>query len=147
SSTPQEHYSMEYIFSILLGLVHIFSIITQVRILGDVYKPIGNLSLALILVAGLAVLIWLGNLNTDYGIGGPTIIILVSMLRNWPARFLDPLVKNYHGIFTLLGWLLAFILLLLVSFMIFRFYQGERRLPLMHVMLDDRFSAQSYLPI
>ncbi|XHB95381.1 hypothetical protein AAFF39_10930 [Lactococcus garvieae] len=106
-----------------------------------------GISLALILVAGLAVLIWLGNLNTDYGIGGPTIIILVSMLRNWPTRFLEPLVQDYHGIITLLGWLLAFILLLLVSFLIFRFYQGERRLPLMHVMLDDRFAAQSYLPI
>lgn len=147
SFTPQQNYRMKYIFSILLGLVQSFSIITQVQILGDIYKPIGNLSLALILVAGLAVLIWLGNLNADYGIGGPTIIILVSMLRNWPARFLEPLVQNYHGIITLLGWFLAFILLLLVSFLIFRFYQGERRLPLMHVMLDDRFAAQSYLPI
>ena len=35
----------------------------------------------------------------------------------------------------------------LALFGIFRFYQGERRLPIMHVMLDGTYSKDAYVPI
>ncbi|MDT2887979.1 accessory Sec system protein translocase subunit SecY2 [Lactococcus lactis] len=145
--TQNQSYHIKYVLSIFLGVIQSTSIIFQVQLLGDAYNPINKVNLVLILVSGLSILIWLGNLNAIYGIGGPTIIILVSMLRSWPNRLLEPLMKNSNDVLTLSLYCMGVLLLLLLSFIIFRFYQGEHRLPLMHVMLDNSFSRESYIPI
>lgn len=144
--TYKKSYHIKFILSLVLGGAQSFMIITQVRSLNNGNLEIPYLGMLLILLSGLSVLIWLGSLNSDYGIGGPTIIILLSMIYGWPSHIMA-LISQQTWRATMVRWILPALLLLLLSFYIFRFYQGERRLRLNHVMLDEKFSQIAYLPI
>ncbi|QPS71754.1 accessory Sec system protein translocase subunit SecY2 [Lactococcus garvieae] len=144
--TQRQSYQIKFFISLLLGIIQSLSIISQVKIFvsSDNYYFI---EVVVILLCGLSVLIWLGNQNNERGIGGPTIIILVSMVRTWPSRVINAIPKTTD--FGVLGIEIFFLvsILLIVSYLIFRFYQGERRLSKLHVMLDNQYAKQSYLPI
>ena len=143
--TNDQSYRIKFIISLLLATVQSFTIITQAKAF-DPSATISNVALILLLVTGLAILVWLGNLNTQYGVGGPTIIILVSILRSWPTKiFSEVTSRGWLGTLTTL--LPGLFLLMLGSYFIFRFYQGEKRLQINHVMIDDEVSAKAYLPI
>ncbi|MFK4897203.1 accessory Sec system protein translocase subunit SecY2 [Lactococcus petauri] len=142
--TNDQSYRIKFIISLLLGTVQSFTIIAQAKAF-DPSATISNVSLVLILVTGLAILVWLGNLNTQYGVGGPTIIILVSILRSWPTKIMSEVTsRGWQG--TLTNLLPGLLLLMLGSYFIFRFYQGEKRLQINHVMIDDEVSSKAYLP-
>lgn len=143
--TNDQSYRIKFIISLLLATVQSFTIIAQAKAF-DPSATISNVALILILVTGLAILVWLGNLNTQYGVGGPTIIILVSILRSWPTKiFSEVTSRGWLGTLTTL--LPGLFLLMLGSYFIFRFYQGEKRLQINHVMIDDEVSSKAYLPI
>lgn len=143
--TNDQSYRIKFIISLLLATVQSFTIITQAKAF-DPSATISNVALILILVTGVAILVWLGNLNTQYGVGGPTIIILVSILRSWPTKiFSEVTSRGWLGNLTTL--LPGLFLLMLGSYFIFRFYQGEKRLQINHVMIDDEVSSKAYLPI
>lgn len=143
--TNDQSYRIKFIMSLLLATVQSFTIIAQAKAF-DPSATISNVALILILVTGLAILVWLGNLNTQYGVGGPTIIILVSILRSWPTKiFSEVTSRGWLGTLTTL--LSGLFLLMLGSYFIFRFYQGEKRLQINHVMIDDEVSSKAYLPI
>lgn len=143
--TNAQSYRIKFIISLLIATVQSFTIIAQAKAF-DPSATISNVSLILILVTGLAILVWLGNLNTQYGVGGPTIIILVSILRSWPTKiFSEVTSRGWAGTLTTL--LPGLFLLMLGSYFIFRFYQGEKRLQINHVMIDDEVSSKAYLPI
>lgn len=143
--TNDQSYRIKFIISLLLATVQSLTIIAQAKAF-DPSATISNVALILILVTGLAILVWLGNLNTQYGVGGPTIIILVSILRSWPTKiFSEVTSRGWLGTLTTL--LPGLFLLMLGSYSIFRFYQGEKRLQINHVMIDDEVSSKAYLPI
>ncbi|EKF51782.1 accessory Sec system protein translocase subunit SecY2 [Lactococcus garvieae] len=143
--TNAQSYRIKFIISLLLATIQSFTIITQAKAF-DPSATISNVALILILVTGLAILVWLGNLNTQYGVGGPTIIILVSILRSWPSKIISEVTsRSWQG--TLTNLLPGLLLLMLGSYFIFRFYQGEKRLQINHVMIDDEVSSKAYLPI
>lgn len=143
--TNDQSYRIKFIISLLLATVQSFTIIAQAKAF-DPSATISNVALILILVTGMAILVWLGNLNTQYGVGGPTIIILVSILRSWPTKiFSEVTSRGWLGTLTTL--LPGLFLLMLGSYFIFRFYQGEKRLQINHVMIDDEVSSKAYLPI
>ncbi|MCO7181488.1 accessory Sec system protein translocase subunit SecY2 [Lactococcus formosensis] len=143
--TNAQSYRIKFIFSLLLASIQSFTILAQAQTY-DQSTAIPSAALILILVAGMSILIWLGNLNSQHGIGGPTIIILVSILRNWPSNIISETVtRGWIGTLTTL--VPGILLLLLGSYFVFRFYQGERRLPMHHVMMDDEAASKAYLPI
>lgn len=143
--TNDQSYRIKFIISLLLATVQSFTIIAQAKAF-DPSATISNVALILILATGLAILVWLGNLNTQYGVGGPTIIILVSILRSWPTKiFSEVTSRGWLGTLTTL--LPGLFLLMLGSYFIFRFYQGEKRLQINYVMIDDEVSSKAYLPI
>lgn len=143
--TNDQSYRIKFIISLLLATVQSLTIIAQAKAF-DPSATISNVDLILILVTGLAILVWLGNLNTQYGVGGPTIIILVSILRSWPTKiFSEVTSRGWLGTLTTL--LPGLFLLMLGSYSIFRFYQGEKRLQINHVMIDDEVSSKAYLPL
>lgn len=138
-------FRIKYILALLLGAVQSLSIINYTT----QFKGAGNMPyisiVPFILVSGLAVLIWMGNMNMRYGIGGSTIIILVSMTRKWPAIVWEwILYEKTKGFFIII---ITIFLITILSYLIFRFYQGERRIPIKHIMIDNKFSQDSYLPI
>ena len=143
--TNNQSYRIKFIISLALAAIQSFTITAQAKAL-DPFATISNVALILILVTGMSILVWLGNLNMQYGVGGPTIIILVSILRSWPAKiFIEVTSRGWAGALTTL--LPGLFLLILGSYFIFRFYQGEKRLHINHVMIDDEVSSKAYLPI
>lgn len=143
--TNNQSYRIKFIISLVLATIQSFTITAQAKAF-DPSATISNIALILILVTGMSILVWLGNLNMQYGVGGPTIIILVSILRSWPTKiFSEVTSRGWQGTLTTL--LPGLFLLMLGSYFIFRFYQGEKRLQINHVMIDDEVSSKAYLPI
>lgn len=146
SLTTSQSYRIKFMLALGFGVIQSLGIISQMGPFG----PSSNASRWLIvffLVTGLSVIIWLGNMNKLYGFGGPTLIILINIMRQWPGRILEQLLKTSLNIKNISIITLSVLLIIFSLFLIFRFYQGERRLPLMHVMLDGNYSKQSYIPI
>lgn len=146
--TNEQAYRIKFILSIMLGFFQSLAVLSQVRILQGGARVVPWM-LVVILIAGFSILVWLGNLNIQLGIGGPTLIILVSIMKEWPSqleKFTSIIVKD-SILFTILNCLLFLSIVLILSYFICRFYQGERRLKIMHVMLDGNSLNQSYLPI
>lgn len=143
--TNKQSYRIKLIISLLVATIQSLTIISQVNAL-ESSRISANLYLVFILTTGMTILVWLGNINTQYGVGGPTVIILVSILRSWPTSIINEIIsRSWKGAFTNL--LPGLALLMLVSYFIFRLYQGEKRLRINRVMIDDEVSSKAYLPI
>lgn len=140
SLTSKQSFQIKIAVCLSLGLVQAAGIIKKLTPLKGRYD-IPAWALIFILLTGLLIIIWLGNLNSKYGIGGLTIIIIVNMLKKFPN-----ILSSYKGSNVFIG-VSFFFFLILYMFFIFRFYQGERRIPLINVMLDDNQLSKSYLPI
>ncbi|MDK6939681.1 accessory Sec system protein translocase subunit SecY2 [Aerococcus sp. UMB8487] len=105
--------------------------------------------LVIFLLAGSFYLIWLGNKNTEFGIGGPTVIILANMLMRIPRNF-SAMQTYITGIanqeeiylFAFSALFAAFTALTTILM-----EKGERRIPLNRVMINNDFAEKSYLPI
>lgn len=146
SLTVTQAYLIKFSLALSFGVVQSLGILSQMGPLSP-EKSLPKGILVLFLITGLSVVIWLGNMNKIYGYGGPSIIILINIIRPWPARIID----QFSAMPVTLGNLLKLVFIssavLLILFGIFRFFQGERRLPLAHVLLDRSYASLSYLPI
>ncbi|MGT2799033.1 accessory Sec system protein translocase subunit SecY2 [Streptococcus marmotae] len=98
-----------------------------------------------VLVTGSFVLMWLGNLNAAYGVGGPTLImflsIIVSQFRVVPV-FATVLAgpKALYALFILV-WTLVSIYVTVV------FEKAEYRIPIQRVSINSDMAKKAYLPI
>lgn len=144
--TRRQSYQIKLLLSLAIGGIQSIGVLHQVNIFTyvDQYHFI---ALITILLSGLSILTWLGYLNAERGIGGPTVLVLINMMQIWPKRIAKSF-SNTDLLSTLgLKIFLGVLLLIILSFFLFRLYQGELRLTKLHVMLDNKFSKQSYLPI
>lgn len=145
--TNSQSYRLKFLFCLAFGIIQGLSVISQVQTTG--ISGIAPWELEAILITGVTILVWLGNMNSKYGVGGPTVIIIASMSKSW----LSKIVNGGSNIFSkgvTFSDIRQFILILAVIallFIVFRFYQGELRLPLMYTMVDNSFLSQSYLAI
>ncbi|MEY8461691.1 accessory Sec system protein translocase subunit SecY2 [Streptococcus merionis] len=102
----------------------------------------------LLLVTGTAVLTWLGSMNSEFGIGGYIIVMLVNMILsmvNLMLGFITMLAPNALHI------MLAIVIFMLVSMGIIwltvLMYRGQYRIPLRSVSIHNDFLEETYLPI
>lgn len=144
--TSSQSYRLKFLFSLFLGIIQAMGILSKLNI----FHTEGEIStwiLVIILLAGLSVAIWLGNINSQYGFGGSTLIIIVNILKQCLTLFSSKnniLSLNSSNLVKSSILILSITLLL---FVVFRFNQGERRLPLIQVMLENKYLSKSYLPI
>lgn len=142
--TETQAYKIKYICSLLLGVVQSFSIVLQYQVIKVNKFGLPSWLIILILLTGLTFIIWLGTMNMEYGLGGSTVIVIASMAKTGIFQ----LVRNFSlGTYDLVGYLLLIISLFFISYAMLLFSQGELRLPLKHVMLDDKYLSESYMPI
>jgi len=103
---------------------------------GGVGKPGMGLGLVVILglVAGAILVMWIGELITEYGIGnGASLIIMAGIIATMPAS-LGQVVQSdnqaYNTILTLVGlWLTIVVLVVFIQ-------KGERRIPIQYARLS-----------
>ena len=101
----------------------------------------------LTLTAGTALLMWMGELITQNGIGnGMSLIIFVSVVSSLPNQ--GALVRQDAGLGALIGVILLFIVLLVVIVFV---EQGQRRIPVQfakRVVGRKQYGGQStYIPL
>ncbi len=95
----------------------------------------------LFITAGTMILLWLGDLITESGIGNGTSIIIFAWVLAWvPQHILGYLSTQSYGLLFVL-----FLLTVAVIYVIVRFTEGYRRVPLIYTRTgrDER----SYFPI
>jgi preprotein translocase subunit SecY len=92
------------------------------------------LFMVLVLTAGTSVIMWLGELITQRGVGnGMSLLIYVSILSQFPSQLW--LVKNQNIAGFLGGWGLVLIVLgigVIVTFAVVFMEQGQRRIPVQY---------------
>ena len=105
------------------------------------------LVMVIVMTAGTAVIMWLGELITERGVGnGMSLLIFTSIIARIPAQFAN--VWGSKGIFTfLLTMLVALVILTLVVFI----EQGQRRIPVQYAkrMVGRRMygGTSTYIPL
>lgn len=99
----------------------------------------------LILISGTYGLIWLGNVNSQKGIGGMTIIILVNMLLSFKDNIIRYVQReSVDYLQTAVIFSLSLIILVMITVI---FYKAEYRIPIRRIGVNNTYSQASYLPI
>ena len=132
-----------------LAITFVIAVVQAVGLLylsgGRTYDWYINLIAGLILIAGAYLLIWLGNLNTMYGIGGMTVLILAGMIQNINGQLNGYLrIVTELKIETLLYYVIGFVLLLVL---IILFDTLEVQLAVQRVLSTDTFTKESYIAL
>lgn len=143
------------ILAIVIGFIQSIAIVNNVEISKKIsvfgHTEFGSiLTISLIMVIGAVFLIWLSTMNEILGIGGPTILILASMIINWPEKISMYFIENFRSginntavIKTLVIAIgILFLVLLTVSFQ-----RAQRKIPIRKIMINNDFYHKSYLPI
>lgn len=143
------------ILAIVIGFIQSIAIVNNVEISKKIsvfgHTEFGSiLTISLIMVIGAVFLIWLSTMNEILGIGGPTILILASMIINWPENISTYFIENFRSginntavIKTLVIAIgILFLVLLTVSFQ-----RAQRKIPIRKIMINNDFYHKSYLPI
>lgn len=143
------------ILATVIGFIQSIAIVNNVEISKKIsvfgHTEFGSiLTISLIMVIGAVFLIWLSTMNEILGIGGPTILILASMIINWPENISMYFIENFRSginntavIKTLVIAIgILFLVLLTVSFQ-----RAQRKIPIRKIMINNDFYHKSYLPI
>lgn len=120
----------------------------QLTILGEHSSLFLRLATMLILVTGSYVLMWLGNLNSQKGIGGQTVIIIANMILTFLINILSYI--GLHQDEPLFIGLTLGILALGISGLVYltvKVYRAEYRIPIRRIMVISSFADHTYIPI
>jgi len=137
-----------------LAIAFIQGFFYPMMFMGKTQDPVTYLKIALILTAGTAFLLWLGDEITNKGIGnGVSLIIMAGIVNTLPSMFATAytsLVPDANNV--LIGWLsfaLLVLLYLVIIVGIIWVEQAERRIPIQY---SNRSSGsyggqQTFLPL
>ncbi|GGE33751.1 accessory Sec system protein translocase subunit SecY2 [Streptococcus himalayensis] len=111
-----------------------------------ILQPIQLIALTtFLLVTGSFILMWLGNLNAAYGMGGTTLIMFISIVVS-QFRAVPILVevvaspKIMYAVFIMVWTLLSIYVTVI-------FDKSEYRIPIQRVSIHNDFVKKAYLPI
>lgn len=142
--------------TLVLGFIQAFGMTLMMPFRSDVFfgHTVSAATLQLLtvifMVTGSSVLTWLASINTDKGIGGMIIIILVNMLNTLFSNFNSYISANRLK-FSTDDWIQQGILFVIgVSLLIWLAvvtYRGEYRQPIYRTGINSPDASLSYLPI
>lgn len=104
-------------------------------------------ALLVILITGAIFVVWLGNLNDQYGVGGSMIIVIIGIVLNaihtlWQLPFEKIFVyKNIP--YLLLGILIIYFYI----WQIIAMSQAEYRIPIRRILIQQEYKQETYLPV
>lgn len=123
------------------GMILLLNTIFNIQII-DTNNFMGAVLPAMICItAGTMILLWLGDLITENGIGnGTSIVIFAGILATVPQYFMNYINSNLY-----LPLFILVILTVIVIYIIIRFTEGHRRVPLIYTRTGR--DEKSYFPI
>ncbi len=139
-----------------IGIAFLQGYLFSVMFIGDGANPIKYLEVTLILTAGTAFLLWLGDQITSKGIGnGISLIIMAGIVNTVPTMFADAFnslvpIDGTGNLFTgIISYIIFVIIYLGIIVGIIFIQQAERRLPIQYSnrTMSSYGAKQSYLPL
>ena len=96
----------------------------------------------------LFILNWLCKINSERGIGGMTVVILVNMILTFQSNIIRYFSVQQFKFSSLTQYgLVFFVALSILIWFNILLYKGEYRIPIQRVGLNTPYHASSYLPI
>lgn len=90
-------------------------------------------TVVIVLTAGTAFLMWLGELITDKGIGnGISLIIMIGIISRYPADFGTMIFQAQNGAVNIIEIILFLIFALIIVVGVIAIQQGERKIPVQY---------------
>lgn len=129
---------------LVIAFIQGMGVAVNLTYLGSGSLLVNALATSLILMAGAMVLSWLANMNGAYGIGGPVLITLTSILLGQlqVLPLVRDLIEEGEGLIVL-GFM-AWALLTIFFFVLFD--RSEYRVPIQRLSIHNQYAQDSYLP-
>jgi len=122
-----------------------YFLLRQQGVLGEM-DPLSLLGLIISLTAGSFLLLWLGELITEQGIGnGISFLIFVGIVAGYPISLAQTLVSSQGNQFVGLFFFLALFLAVFAGVVIIN--EAVRRIPIQHSVRSARAAVSSFLPL
>ncbi|MEX1061790.1 MAG: preprotein translocase subunit SecY [Patescibacteria group bacterium] len=122
-----------------------YFLLRQQGVLGAL-DPLSLVGLVISLTAGSFLLLWLGELATERGIGnGISFLIFVGIVAGYPLSLAQTLVSSQGNQF--MGVVLFLALFLAVFAGVVIINEAVRRIPIQHSVRSARAAVQSFLPL
>ncbi|MDX9970653.1 MAG: preprotein translocase subunit SecY [Candidatus Gracilibacteria bacterium] len=120
----------------------------KVPIISDISNPGIVLPIMLTITAGTVLLIWLGELISEHGIGnGISMIIFASIVTNIPALVGQTLILAQQDETKLIPFIFTALITVILLIVVVLVTEGERRIPLTYAGRGAQKGQQAYLPM
>jgi len=130
------------------GMIALINSQAQVPIISDIGDPMIMLPIMLTVSAGTVVLMWLGELITERGIGnGISILIFASILAAVPPIVGPSLALTQTEPTRIYGMVAIALVTLILTLIVVLFTEGQRRIPVTYGGRSKAKMEQSFLPI
>lgn len=131
------------------GMIALINAQAQVPIIENMSDPMTMLPIMLIVSTGTVVLMWLGEIMTEKGIGnGISILIFASILASVPSIVGPTLALASSEPERLLPFVAILLITLILTMIVVLFTEGQRRIPVTYSGRKSGAKAeQSFLPI
>ncbi|WP_057876773.1 accessory Sec system protein translocase subunit SecY2 [Liquorilactobacillus aquaticus] len=104
--------------------------------------------LVVIMSGGTFFLVWLANINSEFGIGGSVLIVFFGMIGSMEETFIRVFKNSWakipYPLLIALGIFLIAIFIIVISIM---FERSEYRIKINRILVNNSFGNQTYLPI
>lgn len=144
--------SMLRIASVYIALFQAFIKTSDMRYyMDEEYTLLARLLTISVLTIGSVFVVALGDFNKENGIGQYSLIIMVNILAN----FFKTLVVSYGTLYAMsrgiysIKLIIAVVVLaiIIVSALTITFEMAEIRIPIQHVMINNKFSEEEYIAV
>lgn len=131
------------------GMIALLNAQAQVPIIENISDPFVILPIMLIVSTGTVILMWLGEIMTEKGIGnGISILIFSSVLASVPSIAGPSLALAQSEPERLIPFVGILLLTLIITLVVVLFTEGQRRIPVTYAGRKTKAKAeQSFLPI
>jgi preprotein translocase subunit SecY len=130
------------------GMIALLNAQAQVPIISDINDPLVILPIMLTVSVGTVVLMWLGEMITEKGIGnGISILIFASILAAVPPMLGPSLALAQSEPERLIPFTIIILITLILTLVVVLFTEGQRRIPVTYGGRSKAKMEQSFLPI
>lgn len=105
------------------------------------------LSLLIVLVAGSVFVVWLGNINAQFGLGGSMLIVIIGMVLSAVETLLKLPWDKILILQNTPYLLIAMVVIYFYIWQIVAMSQAEYRIPIRRILIHQDYNQDTYLPI
>ena len=151
--TSVQVYRYRMLLAVVIAAIQAFGLSASVQFLevspfGLKGYTVNLIATMVILVAGAFTLTWLGNINSEKGLGGMTVIIIVNMILAFTENGTQYITSHdFTSQSTLLEVGAFFLIYFALVTVTVTLYRGEYRIPIKRIGIQTSYSVHSYLPI